>query len=102
MFFLIKRSLGYFREKQEGRPGHPKLSVVVVSYNMDRELSRTIRTLLPPYQKNISKGDIEIIIVDNGSSKAPSLRDVVFKENVRIVYNPKVTPIPCRGDKLGY
>lgn len=45
------------------------LSVVVVGYNMARELPRTIRTLAPPYQRDISAADYEVIVVDNGSTQ---------------------------------
>ena len=43
----------------------PKLSIVVICYNMQREIIRTIQSLLPPYQQDISYEDIEIIVVDN-------------------------------------
>jgi len=45
-----------------------KLSVVVISYNMTRELPRTIRTLSPSMQLRMSPSEYEIIVVDNGST----------------------------------
>lgn len=45
----------------------PKLSVVVISYNMVRELPRTLRTLSPAMQSGILDMEYEIIVVDNGS-----------------------------------
>ncbi len=53
----------------------PKLSIVVICFNMQREIVRTIKSLLPPYQEGISYEDIEIIVVDNGSDN-----DVEFGE----------------------
>lgn len=47
----------------------PALSVIVIGYNMARELPRTIRTLSPPMQRDIEVVDYEIIIVDNGSTE---------------------------------
>ncbi|WP_158818619.1 glycosyltransferase family A protein [Methylocapsa sp. S129] len=44
-----------------------KLSVIVVSYNMTRELPRTIRSLSPSMQRDIAAEDYEVIVVDNGS-----------------------------------
>lgn len=44
-----------------------KLSVVVVMYEMRREIARTLSTLSPGYQK-VAATDYEVIIVDNGSS----------------------------------
>jgi hypothetical protein len=45
----------------------PTLSVVVVAYDMARELPRTLRSLAPPYQRGITAQDYEVIVVDNGS-----------------------------------
>lgn len=46
----------------------PRLSVVVVAYNMARELPRTLQTLSPAYQRDIAAEDYEVIVVDNGSA----------------------------------
>jgi hypothetical protein len=43
------------------------LSIVVVAYDMTRELPRTLRSLSPPYQFGLDGEDYEIIVVDNGS-----------------------------------
>ncbi len=45
------------------------LSVVVVAYDMARELPRTLRTLSPNYQRGVDPDDYEIILVDNGSAR---------------------------------
>lgn len=45
----------------------PAVSVVVVAYDMARELPRTLRTLSPAYQRAVDGGDYEVIVVDNGS-----------------------------------
>ena len=46
----------------------PQLSIVVVAFDMARELPRTIRSLLPPYQTGVTPGEVEIIVADNGSA----------------------------------
>jgi hypothetical protein len=43
------------------------LSVVVVAYEMARELPRTLRSLAPGYQGGMDAGEYEVIVVDNGS-----------------------------------
>jgi hypothetical protein len=43
------------------------LSVVLVVYDMARELPRTLQSLQPPYQQGISADEYEIVVVDNGS-----------------------------------
>jgi glycosyltransferase involved in cell wall biosynthesis len=45
------------------------LSVVVVAYDMERELPRTLRSLAPGYQRDIDAADFEVILVDNGSPR---------------------------------
>ena len=47
----------------------PKLSVVVIFYNMSREARRTLHSLTSTYQA--SAGDLahEVVVVDNGSSQ---------------------------------
>ena len=51
----------------------PSLSVVVVSYEMERELPRTLLSLSPAYQRGAAAGACEVIVVDNGSSVPPDL-----------------------------
>lgn len=46
-----------------------RLSVVLISYNMARELPRTLTTLSPEFQLGVSAEDYEIILVDNGSTQ---------------------------------
>lgn len=48
--------------------GTPKVSVVVIAYNMARELPRTLQTLSPAYQRDIDADDFEVIVIDNGST----------------------------------
>jgi hypothetical protein len=47
----------------------PALSVVVVTYDMARELPRTLHSLSPAYQRGIDATDYEIVLVDNGSPR---------------------------------
>lgn len=49
----------------------PDLSIVLVSYNIARELPRTLRSLSPAYQRGISADRYEVIVVDNGSREPP-------------------------------
>ena len=77
----------------------PIISIVVISYNMVREIPRTIFTLRAPYQRNISNDDVEIIVVDNGSSVMPSLEP--NWENVRLLSYPNPTPSPVAAINYG-
>ena len=51
-----------------------RLSIVVIGFDMKRELPRTVLSLLPPYQRGVSHDEVEIIVVDNGSVE-PVCRD---------------------------
>jgi glycosyltransferase involved in cell wall biosynthesis len=57
------------RRKREG----PELSLVVVCYEMAREIPRTVRSLARPYQRGVESLDYEIIVVDNGSETLPDV-----------------------------
>lgn len=46
----------------------PRLSIVIVAFDMARELPRTVRSLLPPCQTGLAPGEVEIIVADNGST----------------------------------
>ena len=48
-----------------------ELSLVVASYDMARELPRTVRSLARPYQREVDSLDYEIVVVDNGSPARP-------------------------------
>ncbi|GAA6135075.1 hypothetical protein NBRC116188_18650 [Oceaniserpentilla sp. 4NH20-0058] len=88
--------------KQEGvSPSNPKISVVVISYNMQREIPRTIFSLSSQYQLEVDVDDIEIILVDNGSKAPPKLSDFSNAKNLRIVHNPKPEVSPVSAINLG-
>ena len=47
----------------------PKISIVLIIYNMCREAPRTLKSLFPDYQIDISSDEYEVIVVENGSDK---------------------------------
>ena len=59
-------------------PSDPEVSVVVVHYNMAREVPRTLASLSPARQRGIAAADYEVVLVDNGSSY--ELSDSVLAE----------------------
>ena len=78
-----------------------KLSIVVVTYKMQREAPRTVLSLLPPLQKHVDGLDYEIIVVDNGSPEPLDLDDVLAMASrpVRLVRvapdDASVSPVGC-------
>lgn len=47
----------------------PLLSVIVIAYNMRREIPRTLIALSPDYQRGVQAQDYEILVVENGSTE---------------------------------
>jgi glycosyltransferase involved in cell wall biosynthesis len=90
----------------------PKLSVIVIGYNMARELPRTIRSLSPAIQRGIDPRDYEVILIDNGSTKAfdqAELRRFLPDLVIHRMRDATVSPVPAvnlglelaRGDLVG-
>ena len=79
-----------------------RLSVVVVAYDMARELPRTLRSLSPARQRNIGADDYEVIVVDNGSPQPvdPGLA-AGFDVHVRLVRLDPALPSPARAANHG-
>ena len=78
------------------------LSVVVVAYDMAREIPRTLQSLAPGYQQGIGADDYEVIVVDNGSL-APidaTMLDA-FSVRVRSTRIDPAPPTPARAANLG-
>ena len=73
----------------------PRLSVIVIGYNMARELPRTVRSLSPALQRDISADDYEIIVIDNGSTQDFELEQLQrLGDNIRTHRMLDATPSP--------
>ena len=66
----------------------PKLSVVVVCYEMAAQIENTLRSLLPPYQRGVETTDYEIILIDNGSAKSTWMKR---REQFHRTYNISIS-----------
>jgi glycosyltransferase involved in cell wall biosynthesis len=76
----------------------PKVSIIVISYNMNRELPRTLLSLSLPYQKDIKRDDFEVILIDNGSKVPPTAADFAHLDlDLRVLSmdNPTKSPVPA-------
>ncbi|MCA1748017.1 MAG: glycosyltransferase family 2 protein [Parasphingopyxis sp.] len=79
-----------------------KLSVIVVAYNMRREVPRTLFSLTTEFQRCIDPGDYEVIVVENGSSDALSAEEVeAFGPNFRYHYIADASPSPANAINVG-
>jgi glycosyltransferase involved in cell wall biosynthesis len=73
-----------------------QLSVVVVAFNMKRELPRTLRTLSCAMQRDITEADYEIIIVDNGSDEPMTQAQcerLAGNARIHVMQNANVSPV---------
>ena len=78
------------------------LSVIVVSYESPRELPRTLHSLSPHFQRNMSADDYEVIVVDNGSRRPPTVEQFAhLGMDLTILHVTDPTPSPVRAINLG-
>ncbi len=84
------------------RSSRPSLSVVVVAFDMARELPRTLRSLAPDYQQGIGPADYEVILVDNGSpTPVDEALLAAFPGQLRSVRVDPAPPSPAHAANLG-
>lgn len=80
----------------------PALSVVVVTYDMARELPRTLRSLDPAHQQGVVADDYEVIVVDNGSARPVDPQLVAgFGGHLRVLRIDPAPPSPARAANEG-
>lgn len=79
------------------------MSVVVVAHDMGRELPRTAYSLGHRHQRATAPGDVELVVVDNGSS-APLDRvalEAAFDGPVRLERIDPAPPSPAHAANVG-
>ncbi len=80
----------------------PKLSIIVIFYNMRREAARTLHSLSAAYQTGVSTQDYEVIAIDNASSAPLNAAEVVsFGENFRYHFHATASISPAEAMNLG-
>ena len=75
------------------------LSIVLICYNMQREIIRTIQSFLHPYQIGIEDKNIEIIVIDTGSKILPDLKQ--FQDKVKLIQFKTKYPSPVEAVNHG-
>ena len=80
----------------------PSVSIVVVAYNMPREIPRTILSLSTAMQVGVTHDDYEVILVDNGSTRMLDIELCRGMDlNLRVECLPQGNPSPCRAINHG-
>lgn len=83
-------------------PNAPLLSVVVVAFDMARELPRTLKTLSAAMQCGMSDAEYEILVMDNGSAApADPQQCVAVAPNARVFSVRDGGVSPCRAANAG-
>jgi hypothetical protein len=76
--------------------------VVVVAFEQERELPRTLRTLAPPYQRRLDSRDVEVVVVDNGSPRPlAALVPSDLEVPIRVVRLEDAPPSPAHAANVG-
>jgi glycosyltransferase involved in cell wall biosynthesis len=80
----------------------PKLSIVVVGYNMPGQLRKTLHTLSADYQKGVSPTQYEVVIVEN-KSDYPLTQDVIdsLPDNFRYFLRNESSCSPAAAINFG-
>jgi hypothetical protein len=80
----------------------PEISLVLVSYEMAREIPRTLRSLSPAYQHNATADRCEVILVDNGSREPPRIEMFVdLGMNLSVHHIADASQSPVAAANLG-
>lgn len=80
----------------------PRLSIIVVAFDMPREIPRTVLSLSPSMQRDVDRDDYEIIVVDSGSTK-PFDEEACLATGANVRFERVVpdAPTPCRAINRG-
>jgi len=79
-----------------------ELSIIIVAYNMEREIPRTLLSLSKNYQLGVQALEYEVIIVDNGSSSRLSIDEgVLGGVPLTIIENRSSSPSPVLAANQG-
>ncbi|MDJ0925455.1 MAG: glycosyltransferase family A protein [Acidimicrobiia bacterium] len=88
--------------RAEGSNGQPRLSVVVVVYDMEREAPRTLHSLSAEYQEGVDPSSYEVVVVDNGSPRSAAVKTAeACGDNFRYHYLECATKSPAPAMNAG-
>jgi glycosyltransferase involved in cell wall biosynthesis len=78
-----------------------KLSIIVVAYNMTREIPRTLQSLGKHYQLGCEQLDYEVLVIDNGSAR-PLNQQAVKSCGPHFSYHYLDNPPPSPAHALNF
>ncbi len=86
----------------KAKPRSPRLSIIVVIYDMPKQARKTLLSLVPPYQEDVSSEDYEILLLENASSNNLGERAATeIGENIRYFFRKETLPSPVPSARYG-
>ncbi len=80
----------------------PKISIIIIAYNMAREVPRTVQSFLSPYQIGINPDDVEVIVMENGSPYPINPETIrAWPKNVKYINVENPNPSPANALNQG-
>lgn len=80
----------------------PDLSIIVIAYDMAREIPRTLQSLSRAYQRDIEDLNYEVLVVDNGSPQPLDEHAVTsIDPSFRLHRIEHASPSPAQATNLG-
>jgi glycosyltransferase involved in cell wall biosynthesis len=80
----------------------PRLSIVLIVYKMPDQAERTIQSLSPAYQRDVSEKDYEVIVVENHSDRLLGReRATQYASNVRYFHRNETQRTPVHAINFG-
>lgn len=86
LFEVVRTELAERRPRPPS-DGHLRLSVVVPAYNEESNIGTTVEALLEELQSAVNRDDVEIIVVDDGSTDATAA--VARAAGARVIVQPQ-------------
>lgn len=79
-----------------------QLSIVLIAYDMQREVPRSLQALMPAYQEGVADMRYEVIVVDNGSPEPLQIDQGEFGNlTVRLLRIDEASPSPAQALNRG-
>lgn len=79
-----------------------QLSIIVIFHNMRREAARTLYSLSPRYQQDVTADDYEVIAIDNGSDTPLDPKSVTtLGANFHYLNHPTTSISPAKAMNIG-
>lgn len=81
---------------------HYQISVIIIAFNMARELPRTLWSFAKPYQRAITRDEYEVLVIDNGSKSPLTASNFAHLDlNLRCLVAPQCSSSPVGAINFG-